>query len=407
MPNNREIKGRSACAFRKKELIGRITRTELGSTFEYDDAFLKTIKNQEEESGAAYRLPYRRKKTETLGVNLHPFFAGLLPEGLRLKALVKTVKTSEDDLLSLLMAVGTDCIGDISVTPEGGQAKAVHESFDLQDLSNMLFDELLKKSISPTGILEETNIPGIQEKVSASRISLPLKRTRRHSSYILKLMSADKPRIVENEFFFLKMAKACGLIVSEAKIVQDKSGVSGLLVTRFDRTSDGDFLHQEDACQFLDRYPADKYRISFSEIAAAMTELCSTPLLEIGKLIRLKAFSYLIANGDLHAKNISVFTSKLTTRIEMTPAYDLLSTLPYGDQKMALKLDGKDDRLKRKNFVEFGKRFDVKEPAVHAILDEICDVSNEWVNRLEEIGLTDQKTNQLCAVMLKRRKDLC
>jgi serine/threonine-protein kinase HipA len=47
------------------------------------------------------------------GDNLPPFFAGLLPEGRRFSALVKKLKTSEDDLFSLLAMVGTDCIGDI------------------------------------------------------------------------------------------------------------------------------------------------------------------------------------------------------------------------------------------------------------------------------------------------------
>ncbi len=48
-----------------------------------------------------------------------PFFAGLLPEGRRLMSLRRMVKTSADDELSLLLAVGRDTIGDVIVVPEG------------------------------------------------------------------------------------------------------------------------------------------------------------------------------------------------------------------------------------------------------------------------------------------------
>jgi HipA-like protein len=48
-----------------------------------------------------------------------PFFAGLLPEGRRLSALRAAMKTSGDDELSLLLAVGGDTVGDIQILPEG------------------------------------------------------------------------------------------------------------------------------------------------------------------------------------------------------------------------------------------------------------------------------------------------
>jgi hypothetical protein len=50
---------------------------------------------------------------------------------------------------------------------------------------------------------------------------------------------------------------AGGLATAETRLVFDRDGRSGLLVTRFDRRA-GRRLHQEDACQLLDRYPADK-----------------------------------------------------------------------------------------------------------------------------------------------------
>jgi serine/threonine-protein kinase HipA len=56
---------------------------------------------------------------ETEGVNLHTFFAGLLPEGLRFEALVRAAKTSRDDLFSLLLLAGSEAIGDVRVMAIG------------------------------------------------------------------------------------------------------------------------------------------------------------------------------------------------------------------------------------------------------------------------------------------------
>src|SRR4051812_47003425 len=49
------------------------------------------------------------------GGALPAYFAGLLPEGRRLGALRRAVKTSADDELTLLLAVGADAIGDVQV----------------------------------------------------------------------------------------------------------------------------------------------------------------------------------------------------------------------------------------------------------------------------------------------------
>ena len=48
-----------------------------------------------------------------------PFFAGLLPEGVRLGIVTTSTKTSPDDHLTLLLAVGADTIGDVRVVPTG------------------------------------------------------------------------------------------------------------------------------------------------------------------------------------------------------------------------------------------------------------------------------------------------
>lgn len=395
----------SAIVWRGDERVGRLDRTNEGGAFEVDAAFLDKPRPSWDR-GLAYRLAFEPRRHETRGTNLHTFFAGLLPEGLRLRALEQRVKTSRDDLLSLLIEAGADCVGDVWVTADADTPPRVTPTVDPRRLGEVSFRELLEASLAGQRGVEPL-IPGVQEKISAAMISLPIRGARRGADHILKLCPPRTPHLLENEYFFLRMAADLGARAAEASLVRDGVGELGLLVRRFDRVVEGGArrrLHQEDACQFLDRYPADKYAVSMSEIAAAIVELSTAPIVELAKLIRLIAFSYLIGNGDLHAKNVSLRT--IGGRVELTPAYDVLSTLPYGDRTMAIKLDGKDDNLRRAMFVAFAERFGVRPRATEAILDEVCDRAPEWIANLGEIGLDSRRTADLRRVMTKRRDDL-
>ncbi len=403
---SRSDKPSMAVVLRGSEVAGRIRRTDLGAVFEYDPS-LREAKHPTWEQGIAYRLPYGLARVETLGTNVHPFFAGLLPEGLRLEALVRRVKTSRDDLLSLLVDAGADCVGDISVVLDEAVNTRVSPALDLSTLATARFADILKKSLAGKNGSEPT-LPGVQEKVSAAMISLPVRAKTGGHAYILKLNPPKMPRLVENEHFFLRMAKASGLEVAKAELVRDREGAAGLLIERFDRIAAGGRttkVHQEDACQFLNRYPADKYVLSYAEIARGIAELSSAPIVEMAKYIRLVGFSYLVANGDLHAKNVSLRTAD-DGRVELTPAYDLLSTLPYGDRSMALSFDGRDDNIKRAAIITFGERHGTRRAATEALLDELCDRATEWIKNLDEIGLETKKTKDLARVMKKRRAEL-
>ncbi len=410
-----EIKNAPAAdVYRQDVRVGSIARTVRGAVFEYDADWLNLLNAAGSGVGIAYNMPASQARYEVFGVNLHTFFAGLLPEGLRLRSLTSRLKTSEDDLLSLLIAAGPGCIGDVSVVLPGQPAGAGIPTVDVRAIGEESFPELFERSVSYTGDdgpSAECSIPGLQDKISAAMISFPVKAPKGSGSYILKLNPAGKPRLVENEHFFLRMARACGLAVPGARLVRDRDGVVGLLVERFDRVVDPVArrwvrVHQEDACQFLDRYPADKYRLRCSEIAEGLIGLCSAPIVEIARFLRLVAFCYLIGNGDLHAKNISIRTRLDTGRVELTPAYDLLTTLVYGDQRMALQFEGRDDNLERSHFLRFGERCGVRAEATLSMLDELCARSVRFDEELDAIGLEPRKTAHLRRVVNKRRRDL-
>ena len=217
--------------------------------------------------------------------------------------------------------------------------------------------------------------------------------------------------LVQNEFFFMNLARACGIPTAKVQIIEDRDKNTGLLVERFDRQylskeKKITKIHQEDACQFLNHYPADKYRVSYRNIADGLTQWATTPVLAVAALIQQMAFSYLIHNGDLHAKNISLFQDRKTNQIHLTPAYDLLSTLPYGDKSTALHLDGKMDNWRRLDFLVFGESFGVNTKVTNRILNGLGKTVEKNLGYLSQIGLTEKKSKFLQVSIQKRLADL-
>ncbi|KTD60035.1 type II toxin-antitoxin system HipA family toxin [Legionella shakespearei] len=381
---------------KNSEFAGILQRTNQGCEFELNPHFIQNTKAPY----FSYCIPKNSANIVIHGDNLPPFFAGLLPEGRRLNALISKIKTSKDDLFSLFAAVGTDCVGDIYV--EDHERTGVNAPPRLDAVN---FYSYFEETIAPDSLILDTkSLAGVQEKISASMISFPLNIAKKDKTYILKLNPEDKNNLIQNELQCLLLAKKCGFDVAKAKIVTDKDNNSGLLVERFDRNNQIK-LHQEDACQFLNRYPADKYRISINQIADALMQITNAPQLEILNLLRQYVFSYLICNGDLHAKNISLHTLEDGT-ITLTPLYDLICTAIYSDFKMALKIDGRDDNIKRKTFIDFAERYKISAKAINTTLDNLIARFVNHYQSLYLIDMPENKRNLLHRMITKRIGDL-
>ncbi len=332
-------------------------------------------------------------------MNLLPFFANLLPEGWILQTVAGRLKTSRDDLLSLLVEVGRDTVGDVWLSWNEKPRPQPDSSWDL---SKSTFDQILEEQYGdPSLPIESVSIPGVQDKISANRITLPGK-LRNSPEAILKFnRNQDRlPNLIESEHFFMGLARSCGLATAKTRIVRDVEGTAGLWVERFDR-QDGKRIHQEDGCQILNIYPADKYNVSARDVAQGLKEVCRTWPQEVALFIELYAFCFLIANGDLHAKNVSVLeTGKGLLRL--SPAYDLLSTLPYKDDRMALRLDGRDANFKGRYLLEFGSRLGVPEAAIRFQLDRLLRAFKSRYERVELAGFDAKLTRHLLREMERR-----
>ena len=393
----------SADVFCGNQRAGRLRRREDHIEFSYLPDYLSMGGR-----AAAVTLPLREEPYRAPGGMVPAFFTGLLPEGVRLQAVIEAVNTSPDDELSLLLAVGGDTVGAVTVVPEGGQPRDPAPESDAGRPGGTSFGEMFARSVQPPRPQLDKALPGVQEKLSDALISFPVKAG--GGPAILKLSPDRYPRLVENEAFFLKMAGGCGLRVPPHRIVKDRSGASGLLVERFDRLRTAGRvvrLPQEDACQLTGRRPVDKYRLSLREVVGAVTATVAAPAVAVLQLTLLTAFSYLIGNGDCHGKNISVRWLPEEQMAEVTPMYDLLSTAPYGlDGRLALPVDGRDNRIRGKDLVRFAETWEVPAQLVRRKLDVMSQRAEPWTERVGEIGLAASATKRLVRTMRSRMEEL-
>jgi serine/threonine-protein kinase HipA len=347
----------------------------------------------------ATTLPLGAPSVVRAGGAVPAFFAGLLPEGRRLGALRREAKTSADDELTLLLAVGADAIGDVQVVPEGEAPTEVAPAVD--EVGNASFEQLL----ADLGIrAQRVGLPGVQDKVSAAMLNLPV--SRRGAAFILKLNPPEFPHLVENEAVFLRAAKLAGLQVPRAQLVHDRDGLPGLLVERFDRDPrDGTRRAVEDGCQVLDLPPADKYRTPVESLFGGLARVCGAPLPAARTFLSQLVFAYLTGNGDAHAKNFSVLQDD-DGEWRPSPVYDVPSSYPYGDTTMALRLNGRTSDAGAKDFVAAGSAVGLPEKATRQVLDEHVARTDAWLPLLDELPFDTGVRRKLTRVVKHRRDRL-
>lgn len=352
----------------------------------------------------ATTLPLTDQPVRTQAGAVPPYFSGLLPEGRRLTSLHRAVKTSADDELSLLLAVGRDTVGDVQVVPEGEDPPPATPLLQVdREWSEVRFADVF----SAVGVVDRVGLPGIQDKVSAGMISVPVGRA--GDRYILKVDPPEYPHVVENEAFFLKLAREVRIESADATVVTDADGRPGLLVRRFDRIADPSGstipLASEDACQVLGRWPADKYHLSAEQVVEGLAAHCRARPVALQRLFQQICFAWLTGNGDVHAKNLAILRTS-EGEWQVAPAYDLPSTVPYGDKSLALAVQGRTRGVSRRHLLAFAGAVGLRERVALRVLDGLLERTEGLGARLldADLSLPEQVVRELVAELRFRRR---
>jgi serine/threonine-protein kinase HipA len=191
------------------------------------------------------------------------------------------------------------------------------------------------------------------------------------------------------EWLCLELGRSAGFDVPDAALLAMPDGMSpALVVERFDirrGPTDQRRLAMEDFCSILDLPASAKYDGTIERMARGLRPLSTDPAGDLDTLFRRAVFAWLIADGDMHLKNLALLkvaevSDKSFTSVRFAPLYDAVSTRVFpglGGDRMALKLNGKDDRLTRQDFLVLARTIGVSAgDAETAISDLTARVAN-------------------------------
>jgi serine/threonine-protein kinase HipA len=164
------------------------------------------------------------------------------------------------------------------------------------------------------------------------------------------------------EWVAMILGRAAGFEVPATALVAMPDGMPpALVVERFDireGLNDTRMLALEDMCAVLDLPTSAKYDGTMERVARAVRPISTAPEDDVLTIVKRALFAWLIADGDMHLKNLALLkiaepgeTQFRTVR--MAPLYDAVTTRIFPKLKhdrLALKLNGKDDNLRRADF---------------------------------------------------------
>ena len=132
-----------------------------------------------------------------------------------------------------------------------------------------------------------------------------------------------------------------------------------------------------------------KYDGSYEEIGLLIKRFVPAAAPALEKFFQLVVFNYVISNGDAHLKNFSLLRND-TGEYQLTPAYDLMSTVIHTPQESDTALDlyegdmdskfySKYGYYGRENFMELARRLGIIEKRAERIIDQFT-AGKEQVN---------------------------
>lgn len=306
--------------------VGTLTMLPAGSVFfAFSESYLndanRPVLSQSFLTEAGGVIP----ESKATRVQLPAFFSNLLPEGHMRKYLALRGGIKPTNEFQLIELLGEDLPGAVIVTKLDGKPAEYdhHEDFSENDKAFHF------------------SLAGVQLKFSAiseknGGLTIPVSGV--GGDWIIKLPAQNYANVPENEFAMMHLAGSAGITVPETKLISLDAisglpemgaliGTQALAVKRFDRAEGGKRIHIEDFAQVYNVYPHNKYENANYGNLARMVWLM-TGNKGLTDFIRRLSFMILTGNGDMHLKNWSfIYDDGRIARL--SPAYDMVSTIPY------------------------------------------------------------------------------
>lgn len=187
------------------------------------------------------------------------------------------------------------------------------------------------------------------------------------------------------EWLDMELGRIAQFVTPETALVEMPDGMPlALFVERFDIRSGPDdhrLLAMEDLCSVLGLAPEDKYTGTMERVARAVRPLSTKPDEDLLLILRRALFAWLIADGDMHLKDMALLKTaepgeRLFRSVRIAPLYDAVTTRVFPTLKndhLAIKLNGKDDRLRRADFRALATNAGLKSSDADQVIDEMLE----------------------------------
>jgi serine/threonine-protein kinase HipA len=185
------------------------------------------------------------------------------------------------------------------------------------------------------------------------------------------------------EWTAMTLGRSVGFDVPACALVAMPDGMPpALIVERFDireGVDDDRLIAMEDLCSVLDLPPESKYDGTMEQVARAVRPLSTAPESDLLTILKRALFAWLIADGDMHLKNMALLKearpgSSQFSSVRFAPLYDAVTTRVFPrleSDRMALKLNGKDDRMRRSDFHSFASTAGLRASDADQAIDDV------------------------------------
>ncbi len=263
-------------------------------------------------------------------------------------------------------------------------------------------------------IKSQSTVTGVQPKLSLHIEKLSKKDEPQRftivglwGGYILKPPTKQYKFLPELEDLTMHLAEISGIEVVPHSLIRLSSGNLSYITKRIDRSNDQK-IHMEDMCQLTERLTEQKYQGSHEQIAKAIFKYSANPGLDVTNFFEQVLFSFLTGNADMHLKNFSLIDNSDMGYI-LSPAYDMVASalVVVGDaEELALTLNGKKKKIKKKDFVEAMARFHVDNKAAENIFNRFSSSLDNWHKFIDVSFLPDDMKTDYHDLIVKRASQI-
>ena len=207
----------------------------------------------------------------------------------------------------------------------------------------------------------------------------------------------------EVEDLTMHLANIAKIKVVPHGLIRLQTGNLAYITKRIDRVKKSK-LHMEDMCQLTERLSEDKYQGSYEQIAKAIQQHSKNPGLDVVNFFELVLSSFLTGNADMHLKNFSLINQPGIGPV-FSPAYDLVATAivyPADDEDMALTLNGKKKKIKRRDFEAAFNTLKLDVRQQENIFKKMERVLPEWEEMID-ISFLNMEWKEMYKALIKER----